>query len=115
MAVDHGTSDYTVRDATYPETLAFKHTQIALFAGWQGGGFSLDGAAAYGLALRRLSLATPATPGYGDARCGKLVSWRGGRLHRAVGRYCQRGTLGRGAPCIGRISKPSPKPAAPAC
>jgi uncharacterized membrane protein len=62
VAVDHGTSNYTVRDATYPESLSFKHTQVALFAGWQGGGFSLDGAAAYGFGTARTSLTTPTTP-----------------------------------------------------
>lgn len=62
LAVDHGTSNYTVRDATYPETLGFKHTQVALFAGWQSGGFSLGGAAAYGFGTARTSLVTPTTP-----------------------------------------------------
>jgi len=62
VAVDHGTSDYTVRDATYPETLELKHTQVALFAGWQGSGFSLDGAAAYGFGTARTSLTTPTAP-----------------------------------------------------
>jgi len=62
VAVDHGTSDYTVRDATYPETLKLKHTQVALFAGWQGGGFSLDGAASYGFGTARTSLTTPTSP-----------------------------------------------------
>ena len=62
VAVDHGTSNYTVRDATYPETLSFKHTQVALFAGWQSGGFSLDGAAAYGFGTAKTSLITPTTP-----------------------------------------------------
>jgi uncharacterized membrane protein len=62
VAVDHGTSDYTVRDSVYPETLSFKHTQVALFAGWQSGGFSLDGAAAYGFGTARTSLVTPTTP-----------------------------------------------------
>jgi hypothetical protein len=62
VAVDHGTSDYTVRDATYPETLAFKHTQVALFAGWNSGGFSLDGAASYGFGTARTLLTTPTTP-----------------------------------------------------
>jgi hypothetical protein len=65
VAVDHGTSDFSVRDATYPETLSFKHTQLALFAGWQGGGFSLDGAAAYGFGTARTSLVTPTTPATG--------------------------------------------------
>ncbi len=62
VAVDHGTSDYTVRDATYPETLKFKHTQVALFAGWNSGAFSLNGAAAYGFGTARTSLTTPTTP-----------------------------------------------------
>ncbi|WP_310531808.1 autotransporter outer membrane beta-barrel domain-containing protein [Novosphingobium sp.] len=62
FAVDHGTSNFTVRDATYPETLRFKHTQVALFAGWQSGGFSLGGAAAYGFGAARTSLVTPTSP-----------------------------------------------------
>ena len=66
VAVDHGTSAYTVRDATYPETLSFKHTQVALFAGWQSGGLSLNGAAAYGFGTARTSLTTPTTPATGS-------------------------------------------------
>ncbi|MBK8630391.1 MAG: autotransporter domain-containing protein [Sphingomonadales bacterium] len=62
VAVDHGTSDYSVRDATYPETLKFNHTQLALFAGWTGGGFSLNGAAAYGFGTAKTSLAMPVAP-----------------------------------------------------
>ena len=42
-AIDHGTSDYSVRDATFPETLAFKHNQLALIAAWSQAGFSIDG------------------------------------------------------------------------
>ncbi len=79
VAVDHGTSDYTVRDATYPETLSFRHTQVALFAGWQGGGFSLDGAAAYGFGTARTSLVTPTTPATGkrDVRSWSLGAQAG--------------------------------------
>lgn len=62
VAIDHGTSDFTVRDAAYPETLALKQTQIGLFAGWNSGRFSLDGAAAYGFGTARTSLTTPTTP-----------------------------------------------------
>ncbi len=62
VAVDHGTSDYSVRDATYPETLKFNHTQLALFARWTGGGFSLNGAAAYGFGTAKTSLAMPVAP-----------------------------------------------------
>ncbi len=66
VAVDHGSSDYTVRDATYPETLDFQQTQLALFAGWNSGGFSLDGAAAYGFGSAETSLATPTTAALAD-------------------------------------------------
>lgn len=65
-AVDYGTSDYRVQDAQYPETLSFRHTQIALFAGWNSGGFSLDGAASYGFGTARTSLTTPTTPASGE-------------------------------------------------
>jgi uncharacterized protein with beta-barrel porin domain len=65
-AIDHGTSDYSVRDATFPETLAFKHSQLALFAAWSQGGFSIDGAAAYGFGTARTSLATPTTAAVGE-------------------------------------------------
>lgn len=47
IAVDHGKSDYSVRDATYPETLDLKQTQIGLYGGWNSGRFALSGAAAY--------------------------------------------------------------------
>lgn len=66
IAVDHGTSDYTVRDPLYPETLMLKHTQAALFAGWSDGGFSLSGAALYGFGTARTSLLTPTTPATGS-------------------------------------------------
>jgi hypothetical protein len=62
VAVDHGTSDYTVRDPANPEMLSFKQTQVALFAGWQSGGVSLDGAAAYGFGTARTLLITPTAP-----------------------------------------------------
>ncbi|UVO53568.1 autotransporter domain-containing protein [Sphingomonas sp. SUN039] len=62
VAVDHGTSDYTVRDATCPEALSMKHAQVGLFANWKSGGFSLDGAAAYGFGTVRTTLTTPTTP-----------------------------------------------------
>lgn len=62
IAVDHGSSDYTVRDPVYLETLKLKHTQAALFAGWNDGGFSLNGAASYGFGTARTSLLTPTTP-----------------------------------------------------
>lgn len=65
-AVDYGTSDYRVQDAQYPETLSFRHTQIALFGGWNSGGFSLDGAASYGFGTARTSLTTPTTPANGE-------------------------------------------------
>lgn len=65
-AVDYGTSDYRVQDAQYPETLSFKHTQIALFAGWSSGGFSLDGAASYGFGTARTSMTMPTTPASGE-------------------------------------------------
>ncbi|MBK9433370.1 MAG: autotransporter domain-containing protein [Sphingomonadales bacterium] len=65
IAVDHGSSDYTVRDPFYPETLKLKHTQAALFAGWSDGGFSLSGAASYGLGTARTNLLTPTTPAIG--------------------------------------------------
>jgi uncharacterized protein with beta-barrel porin domain len=62
VAIDHGTSSYDVRDATYPEALSMKHTQVGLFANWQSGGFALDGAAAYGFGTVRTTLTTPTTP-----------------------------------------------------
>jgi probable HAF family extracellular repeat protein len=62
VAVDHGNSNIQLRDATYPETLKFKQTQIGLFAGWAEGGFSLDGAVAYGFGKARTTIATPTTP-----------------------------------------------------
>ena len=62
VAVDHGTSNYTVRDTTYPESLSLKHTQVALYGGWQTGHFSLNGAAAYGFGTAKTSLTTPTTP-----------------------------------------------------
>jgi hypothetical protein len=62
VAVDHGRSSYEVRDATYPETLSMKHTQLGLFANWQSAGFALDGAAAYGFGTVRTTLTTPTTP-----------------------------------------------------
>ncbi len=58
-------SDYVVKPVfkgTYPETLKFNHTQLALFAGWTGGGFSLNGAAAYGFGTAKTSLAMPVAP-----------------------------------------------------
>jgi Autotransporter beta-domain len=66
IAVDHGTSDYTVRDPLFPETLKLKHTQAAIFAGWSDGGFSLNGAASYGFGTARTSLLTPTTPATGS-------------------------------------------------
>ncbi|WP_373472325.1 autotransporter domain-containing protein [Sphingorhabdus lacus] len=66
IAVDHGSSDYTVRDPLYPETLKLKHTQAALFAGWSDGGFSLSGAASYGFGTARTNLLTPTTPATGS-------------------------------------------------
>lgn len=66
IAVDHGNSDYTVRDPFYPERLKLKHTQAALFAGWSEGGFSLNGAASYGFGTTRTSLLTPTTPAIGS-------------------------------------------------
>jgi uncharacterized membrane protein len=65
-AVDHGTSDYSVRDPVYAETLALKHTQLALYVGWNSGGFSLDGAASYGFGTARTTLSTPTTPATGS-------------------------------------------------
>lgn len=62
VAVDHGTSSYDVRDATYPEALSLRHTQVGLFANWKSGGFALDGAAAYGFGTVRTTLTTPTTP-----------------------------------------------------
>jgi hypothetical protein len=97
VAVDHGTSDYTVRDATYPETLKLKHTQVALFAGWQGGGFSLDGAASYGFGTAQNIAHHAHLPRNCQPRSEKLVARRTGRLHRAAGPERQRGTAGRGA------------------
>ncbi len=72
LAVDHGSSDYTVRDPLYPETLKLKHTQAALFAGWSDGGFSLSGAASYGFGTARTTLLTPTTPATGSRDVG---SW----------------------------------------
>ncbi len=72
IAVDHGTSDYTVRDPANPETLSFKQTQVALFAGWQSSSVSLDGAAAYGFGTARTSLITPTTPAIGQR---DVASW----------------------------------------
>jgi len=66
IAVDHGSSDYSVRDPFYPETLKLKHTQAALFAGWSDGGFTLNGAASYGFGTARSSLLTPTTPATGS-------------------------------------------------
>lgn len=66
IAVDHGSSEYIVRDPLYPETLKLKHTQAALFAGWSDGGFSLSGAASYGFGTARTSLLTPTTPATGS-------------------------------------------------
>lgn len=66
IAVDHGSSDYNVRDPLYPETLKLKHTQVALFAGWSDGGFSLSGAASYGFGTARTNLLTPTTPATGS-------------------------------------------------
>jgi probable HAF family extracellular repeat protein len=66
VAVDHGTSDYTVRDPQYLESLSLKHTQVALFGGWNSGRFSLDGAAAYGFGTAKTVLATPTTPATGS-------------------------------------------------
>ncbi|MEQ1509555.1 MAG: autotransporter domain-containing protein [Sphingopyxis sp.] len=66
LAMDHGSSNVSVRDPAYPETLAFKHTQIALFAGWNSDGFNLDGAASYGFGTARTSLTTPTTPAIGS-------------------------------------------------
>lgn len=65
VAVDHGSSDYTVRDPLYPETLKLKHTQAALFAGWSDGGFSLNGAASYGFGRARTNMLTPTSPAIG--------------------------------------------------
>jgi probable HAF family extracellular repeat protein len=65
IALDHGSSDYTVRDPLYPETLKLKHTQAALFAGYSDGGFSLSGAASYGFGTARTNMLTPTTPATG--------------------------------------------------
>ena len=72
IAVDHGSSDYTVRDPLYPETLKLKHTQAALFAGWSDGGFSLSGAASYGFGTARTNMLTPTAPAIGKRDVG---SW----------------------------------------
>ncbi|WP_430443804.1 autotransporter domain-containing protein [Sphingorhabdus contaminans] len=65
IAVDHGSSEYIVRDPLYAETLKLKHTQAALFAGWNDGGFSLSGAASYGFGTARTNMLTPTTPALG--------------------------------------------------
>lgn len=65
IAVDHASSDYTVRDPLYPETLKLKHTQAALFAGWSDGGFALSGAASYGFGTARTNMLTPTSPAIG--------------------------------------------------
>jgi uncharacterized protein with beta-barrel porin domain len=102
VAVDHGTSDYSVRDATYPETLKFNHTQLALFARWTGGGFSLNGAAAYGFGTAKTSLAMPVAPATAKRDVHGWSLGRAGALHRAIGQGRQRGAGQRGAPHIGQ-------------
>jgi hypothetical protein len=59
VAVDHGSSTYNVRDATLPERLRLRQTQIGLFGGLQSGRLSLAGAASYGFGEARTSVASP--------------------------------------------------------
>jgi hypothetical protein len=75
LAVDHGTSDYAVRDAAFPESLDLKQTQIGLYGGWQGGRVSLSGAASYGFGTVRTSVASPTGPAIAGR---KANSWSAG-------------------------------------
>jgi outer membrane autotransporter protein len=66
LALDHGSSDHTVRDPQYAESLSLKHTQLALYGGWNSGAITFSGAAAYGFGKAQTTLNTPTTPATGS-------------------------------------------------
>ncbi len=61
VALDHGSSDHTVRDPQHAESLSLKHTQLALYGGWNSGAITFSGAAAYGFGKAQTTLITPTT------------------------------------------------------
>lgn len=72
LAVDHGSSDYRVRDPLFPERLDAKLTQLALYGGLGSGRFSLSAALSYGFGDVDTEVASPT----GTARASRnLGGW----------------------------------------
>lgn len=62
LAMDYGESRLHVQDPAYPETLTQSMTQIATYAGWNKGRFSLSASGIYALGRVETTLTTPTGP-----------------------------------------------------